>query len=112
MKFYTPKFMVLHVALTELVFQTKWSHIPLTFDARNVDLRSTPHVDAMVTNCLVAGWDLHKVLVHNGSQADIIFFHAFNRMGINHSLLKPADNTLYGFEGKGTFPIGKIELPL
>jgi hypothetical protein len=32
--------------------------------------------------------------------------------GINHSLLKPADNPLYGFGGKGTFPIGKIELPL
>jgi hypothetical protein len=32
-------------------------------------------------------------------------------MGINHSLLQPADNTLYGFGGKGTFPLGKIELP-
>jgi hypothetical protein len=33
-------------------------------------------------------------------------------MGISHSLLKPADNPLYGFGDKGTFPIGKIELPL
>jgi hypothetical protein len=33
-------------------------------------------------------------------------------MGISHSLLKPADNPLYGFGGKGTFPVGKIELPL
>jgi hypothetical protein len=33
-------------------------------------------------------------------------------MGINHSLLKPSDNPLYGFGGKGTFPVGKIELPL
>jgi hypothetical protein len=33
-------------------------------------------------------------------------------MGINHNLLKPVGNPLYGFEGKGTFPIGKIELPL
>jgi hypothetical protein len=33
-------------------------------------------------------------------------------MGIIHSLLKPADNPLYGFGGKGTFPVGKIELPL
>jgi hypothetical protein len=55
---------------------------------------------------------LHKVLVDNGSQTDIIFLHAFNHMGIRHSLLKPADNPLYGFEGKGTFPIDKIELPL
>ena len=78
-----------HVAVTGPVVQTKWSHIPLTFDARDVDLRSAPHIDAMVINCSVAGWDLHKVLVDNGSQADIIFLHAFDRMGISHSLLKP-----------------------
>jgi hypothetical protein len=101
-----------HVALTGPVVQTKWSHVPLTFDARDVDLRSAPHVDAMVINCRVAGWDLHKVLVDNDSQADIIFLHAFDRMGISHNLLKPADNPLYSFGGKGTFPVGKIELPL
>jgi hypothetical protein len=101
-----------HVALTGPVVQMRWSHVPLTFDTRDVDLRSTPHVDAMVINCSVAGWDLHKVLVDNGSQADIIFLHAFDRMGINHNLLKPSDNHIYGFGGKGTFPVGKIELPL
>jgi hypothetical protein len=55
---------------------------------------------------------MHKVLVGNGSQVDIIFRHTFDRMGISHSLLKPADNPLYGFGGKGIFPLGKIELPL
>jgi hypothetical protein len=29
-------------------------------------------------------------------------------MGISHSLLKPSDNPLYGFGGKGTFSVGKI----
>jgi hypothetical protein len=47
-----------------------------------------------------------------GSRVDIISLHAFDRMGINHSLLKLADNPLYGFGGKGTFPLGKIKLPL
>jgi hypothetical protein len=101
-----------HVALTGPVVQMGWSHVPLTFNARDVDLRSAPHVDAMVINCSVAGWDLHKVLVDNDSQADIIFLHTFDCMGISHNLLKPSDNPLYGFGGKGTFPVGKIELPL
>jgi hypothetical protein len=65
----------------------------------------------MEINRMVAGWDLHKVLVDNDSQDDIIFLHTFDRMGISHSLLKPANNPLYGFGGKGTFPVGKIELP-
>jgi hypothetical protein len=33
-------------------------------------------------------------------------------MGLSHNLFKLADNPLFGFGGKGTFPIGKIELPL
>jgi hypothetical protein len=44
-----------HVALTGPVVQTRWSHVPLTFNARDVDLRSAPHVDATVINCSVAG---------------------------------------------------------
>jgi hypothetical protein len=101
-----------HVALTSPVVQTKWSHVALTFDARDVDLHNAPHADAMVINYSVAGWDLHKVLVNNGRQGDIIFWHAFDCMGISHSLLKPADNPLYGFGGRDTFPVGKIDLPL
>jgi hypothetical protein len=44
-----------HVALTGPVVQTKLSYVPLTFDARDVDLHSAPHADAMVINCRVAG---------------------------------------------------------
>jgi hypothetical protein len=66
-----------HVAVTGPVVQTKWSHVPLTFDARDVDLRSAPHIDAMVINCSVAGWDLHKVLVDNGKQFDSLDFRDF-----------------------------------
>jgi hypothetical protein len=51
-------------------------------------------------------------MVDNGNQSNIIFLHAFDRMGISHNLLKPWDNPLYGFGSKGTFPVSKIELPL
>jgi hypothetical protein len=100
-----------HVVVTGPVIQMKWYHIPLTFDARDVDLCSAPHADALVISCNVIGWELHKVLIDNGSQAYIIFLHAFDRMGINHSLLQQADNPMYDFGRKGTFPLGKIELP-
>ena len=57
----------------------------------------------------MAGRELHKVLVDNVSQTDIIFLHAFSTRWA--STTQPADNPLYGFGGKGTFPLGKIELP-
>jgi hypothetical protein len=55
----------------------KWSHVPLTFDARDVDLRSVSHTYALVISCNAAGWELHKLLIDNESQTDIIFLHAF-----------------------------------
>jgi sRNA-binding regulator protein Hfq len=39
----------------------------------------------MVINYRVAGWDLHKVLVDNGNQADIIFLHAYHYKNPNDS---------------------------
>jgi hypothetical protein len=94
-----------HVAPTSSVAQ--WSHVLLIFDARGVDLCSAPHAHALVINCNVAGWDLHKVLIDNGSQANIIFFHFFDRKSINHSLLLLADNPFYDIGEKETFPLAK-----
>lgn len=53
--------------------QTKWTHVSLAFDASNVNLCNAMHIDTMVINCNIAGWKIHKALIDNGSQADIIF---------------------------------------
>jgi hypothetical protein len=68
-----------HVVVIGPVVRIKWSHVPLTFNARDIDFHSVPHADTLVISCNVAGWELHKVLVDNGSQANIIFMHAFDR---------------------------------
>jgi hypothetical protein len=37
-----------HVAIEGPTTQTKWSHIPITFSAHDVNLALFPHTDAMV----------------------------------------------------------------
>jgi hypothetical protein len=37
-----------HVAIEGPITQTKWSQIPITFSARDINLTSFPHTDAMV----------------------------------------------------------------
>jgi hypothetical protein len=80
--------------------------------------RKTEKPFCMLAPQILVSYDIilhvnRKTILHvNSSQADIIFLHAFDRMGISHSLLKPVDNPLYGFGSKGTFAVGKIELPL
>jgi hypothetical protein len=63
------------------ITQTKWSHIPLTFIAADIKLVSFPHMDAMVIMTHIDKWGVTRVLVDNGSQAEILFLSAFDQMG-------------------------------
>jgi hypothetical protein len=78
----------------------------------DVNLRNAPHTDALVDNSNVAGKEIHKALINNVSQANIIFQHAFDNMGISHDMSQPGDDPLYGFSRKTTLPIRKITLLL
>jgi hypothetical protein len=42
-----------------------------------------PHTDAMVITIHIDRWDVTKILIDNGSQAEILFLAAFNKMGFD-----------------------------
>jgi hypothetical protein len=94
------------------VTQTKWSHIPLTFTEADIKLVSFPHTDAMVIITHIDKWDVTRVLIDNGSQAEIFFLLAFDQMGFDRKQLKDATKSLYGFVGKRIELVGSISLPV
>lgn len=85
----------------------KWSHIAKTFIEADLELKSYPHTDAFVIEA-----HIDKVLVDNGSQADIIFHSTLLRMGYTDKDLEPSTVPLYGFKGKKVELEGKIKLPV
>ncbi|XP_077249283.1 uncharacterized protein LOC143888755 [Tasmannia lanceolata] len=56
-----------------------------------------PHDDALVITMLVANWEVKKILIDNGSSADILYYHAFEQMMIGNDRLRPPNSDLFGF---------------
>ena len=53
---------------------------------------------------------MHRVLVDNGSPADILYYPAFQQMGIGWERLIPMNAPLVGFGGIRVLPLGAIIL--
>ena len=55
---------------------------------------------------------MHRVLVDNGSSADILYYLAFQQMRIDKERLFPMNAPLVGFEGSRVFPLGAVTLSM
>ena len=53
---------------------------------------------------------MYQVLVNNGSSADILYYLAFQQIGINKTRLIPTNAPLVGFGGTRLFPLGVVTL--
>jgi hypothetical protein len=55
--------------------------MPITFSSQDTKLALFPHTDAMVITVHIDRWDITRILVDIGSQAEILFLIAFDKMG-------------------------------
>ena len=58
-----------------------------------------PHDDAIVITLLIVDYTTRRVLVDNGSSANILYYPAFQQMRLGRDLLRPACSLLIGFGG-------------
>ena len=84
----------------------------VTFSNSDLEGCQHPHDDPLVVRAIVANTTVHRVLIDNGSSADIIFASAFNKMGIRRENLEPVNTHLRGFSGEKVLPLGSIQLVL
>ena len=68
------------------------------------------HDDALVISIRVGDYNTHRVLVDNGSSADILYYPAFQQMMIDRERLVPINAPLVGFEGRRVHPLSAITL--
>ena len=98
----------------EIQAVSKLPRLDTTITFSNSDMKGCkhPHDDPLVIRVVVANKTIHRVLVDNGSSANIIFTLASNQMGIGREKPEPVNAYLRGFSGERVLPLGSIQLVL
>ena len=84
----------------------------ITFTDADAERVDHPHDDAIVITLLIADYTTKRVLVDNGSLADILYYPAFQQMRLGRDQLRPINSPLVGFSGMKVQHVGIITLPV
>ena len=71
-----------------------------------------PHDDALMVSICIGDYNIHRVLVDNGSFVDILYYSAFQQMRIKREHLIPTNAPLIGFGGTMVHPLRAVTLPV
>lgn len=82
------------------------------FTDENADRVHHPHDDAIIITLLIADYTTRRVLMENGSSADILYYPAFQQMRLRRDQLHPVNSPLVGFGGMKVQLMGTITLPV
>ena len=84
----------------------------ITFSDSDMEGCQHPYDDSLVIRAVVANKTVHRVLIYNGSSADIIFASTFEKMGFGREKLEPVNAHLLGYSGEKVLPLGSVQLVL
>ncbi|KAK2997299.1 hypothetical protein RJ639_026297 [Escallonia herrerae] len=84
----------------------------ISFSDDDVGDTRTPHDDPLVVTLRVGNFDMKRILVDNGSSAEVLFYEAFQKMNIPPDRLRKIDTPLYGFSNHPVVCEGIITLPV
>ena len=101
--------MVQNVQLTRFVPKIARRESPIIgFSEEDARRLHHPHDNSLVVSIRVGDYNMHRVLVDNGSLTYILYHPAFQQMGIGRERLIPTNTPLIGFGGTRVLPLGAI----
>ena len=71
-----------------------------------------PHDDALVITLRIWGYDVKRVMVDQGSAAEIMYLDLYRGLNLKAEDLTPYSSPLVSFEGKIIIPKGQVRLPV
>jgi len=85
---------------------------PITFDGDDFEGKIQLHDDALVVTARISGFLVKRVMVDQGSGADVMYLDLFRGLGLKKEDLAKYSSPLVGFNGKVVIPEWQISLPV
>ena len=86
--------------------------LAISFTDKEAERIHHPHDDAIVITLLIVDYITRRVLVDNGSSADILYYPAFQQMRLGRDQLRLVCSPLIGFGRMKVQLVGTITLPV
>ncbi|XP_023882728.2 uncharacterized protein LOC111995070 [Quercus suber] len=71
-----------------------------------------PHDDALVVTLRIGGYNVKRMMVDQGSDAEIMYLDLYKGLNLKPEDLKPYSSPLVSFDGKVVIPKDRIRLPV
>ena len=90
------------------------ANVPLVFSFSDANKQGTiqPHDGALVVTLRIGGYDVKRVMVDQGSAAEIMYPDLFKGLDLKPEDLTTYSSPLVSFEGKMVVSKGQIRLPM
>ena len=82
----------------------------ITFNKDDLEGMPQPHDDVLVVTLRIGGFLVKKVMIDQGSGAEMMYFDLYKGLGLKLEDLSKYDTPLVGFDGKIVVPEGQIKL--
>ena len=105
--------MVQSVQLTSFIPKMAQVNNPIIgFSEKDARHLHHPHNNALVVSIRVGDYNTHRVLIDNGSFANILYYPTFQQIRIEREWLAQTIAPLVGFGGTRVYPLDAITLPM
>ena len=92
--------------------RTKCRLKPIAFDDEDLEGTIQPHDDALVIVARISGFLVKRVMIDQGSGANVMYPNLFRGLGLKNQDLAKYDSPLVSFDGRVVIPQGQISLPV
>ena len=90
----------------------KNDELDIVFSERDSRSIRQPHDDPLVIMLIMEEFNIHRVLIDNGSSADIVYLSAFQQMKLDKKRIRPFTLPLVSFTGERIVPRGIVTLTM